>query len=282
LDLALFIAELRELPGQIKDALLHFKKDYWRFLRAKYPRHVALKKARGKIASDWLALNFGWMPLLSDVVKLYTSVKDMDKHIHNFMRMHDRWQHRGGTIDKVDEFDTIKSSLTNTAHSWNHSTNSDFFTGAGSYDIYRKMTRTAWFSAMMKYYIPDISRSKWKPRDFCNRVLRTDITPETLYNLIPFSWLADWFSNLGDVVSNISDYKDLVCKYAYVMCETDVEYTIRSTVDLKGLQFTQEHHTWTFRINRKSRRKAHPFGFNIVPADLSPRQISILLALGLS
>jgi len=110
------------------------------------------------------------------------------------------------------------------------------------------------------------------------------LTPDTLWNLAPWSWAVDWFSNAGDVISNLSDIGEygLVMRYGYLMEEsiTTDTYTLEGVVLSDGKPFNCEplvlvNHT-------KTRKQANPYGFGVSWDTLSTFQISILSALGIS
>lgn len=115
------------------------------------------------------------------------------------------------------------------------------------------------------------------------KVLGLELTPETLWNLAPWSWAVDWVSNAGDVVSNISDWANdgLVLKYGYMMEETSVTdvYTFDGPSGLPG-----NHQPYPVTLQRtvKKRIRATPFGFGLNWSGFSPRQLAILAALGIT
>jgi hypothetical protein len=110
-------------------------------------------------------------------------------------------------------------------------------------------------------------------------------TPDTIWNLAPWSWAIDWFSNTGDVISNVTDFatQGLVMHYGYVMEHSIVERTYyqpisgylidRKPVAAGPLSLVTE---------TKVRRQANPFGFGVSWEGLSTFQASILAALGIS
>lgn len=117
-----------------------------------------------------------------------------------------------------------------------------------------------------------------------NKLLGTRLTPEVLWNLAPWSWAADWITNTGDVLHNISMFAQdgLVLRYGYVMEETIIE----RTWTLHGVGFKSSPGPYNFsstlREIHKVRRKATPFGFGVSEEAFTPRQYSILAALGMS
>ena len=108
------------------------------------------------------------------------------------------------------------------------------------------------------------------------------LTPEVVWNIIPWSWLIDWFTNVGDVIANVDNgiAENLVAKYAYIMGETRYEWVATSTFNcITGGTHAMSH---VSNLERKKRGAAEPFGFGMTKDLLSKRQVSILGALGLS
>jgi hypothetical protein len=153
--------------------------------------------------------------------------------------------------------------------------------------VVEETTKRRWFSGSFTYYLPSEydSRSKIGKIALLADRLGLKPTPDTVWELSPWSWAIDWFSNTGDVISNVSDFANqgLVMHYGYIM-----EHSIRSRT------YFQERSG--YKINRspvpagpltlvtetKVRRQANPFGFGVSWEGLSTFQASILAALGIS
>lgn len=140
-----------------------------------------------------------------------------------------------------------------------------------------------WFSGAFTYVLPDGAFSRyWAERDKLYGLV-PDLN--TLYNVIPFSWMADWYTNLGTVVSNLSAFSQdgLVMPYGYVMWETTTTKTYVHHQQLCfGGVWTNHVTTSSVRNVSKRRRPANPFGFGLLDTDLTVRQQAILAALGLN
>jgi hypothetical protein len=119
------------------------------------------------------------------------------------------------------------------------------------------------------------------------------VTPEVVWNLLPWSWLIDWFTNIGDIVSNASSnaVDNLTADYAYVMRtqETVTNYEGWSVVNGTGTPASSTYipagHYSSYGFNRsitKSRFAASPFGFGTTFNGLSSYQLGIVAALGIS
>jgi hypothetical protein len=89
-----------------------------------------------------------------------------------------------------------------------------------------------WLSGAFKYWLPDQGRvPKWLWT--ASRLAAIEgfgVTPYRVYKAIPWTWLFDWFSNVGEVLhagsSNIGER--LAADYCYVMCSIEASNTRRS------------------------------------------------------
>jgi hypothetical protein len=71
-----------------------------------------------------------------------------------------------------------------------------------------------------------------------------------------------------------------VLRYGYMMVQTTSEVTLSTVItDVHGSRYPS---TCTYRTVVKQRRRATPFGFGVDFGKLSPKQLSIIAALGLN
>lgn len=278
-DASVFLGELKDFPRMIKQ--LHSRAlDF----------HKAYKASGGwrntlgpkKLANDYLAHQFGWIPFVSDVQRAYKGYKKLDDTIQRIRKNNGKWVKRRGTVNSEEgEGTPIAGSETQTGH-W-PVLNSYFFPNlpeTGSYEITFSETKREWFEGKFRYYIPDIDTPEWERR-VVRQLFGLTITPSLLWELTPWSWLADWASNAGDVFSNMDTgwAENLTAAYAYVMGTKSWTWNLQSSCDLYDGTITAG---WSGDIVRKDRHVASPFGFGLSMDDLSPRQLSILGALGIS
>jgi hypothetical protein len=110
------------------------------------------------------------------------------------------------------------------------------------------------------------------------------LTPEVIWELTPWSWMIDWFSNIGTIVRNLSTLglSNAILNYAY----TTVRWRNTSTAWAKPVSNSSIKYGGNFiqveRLDAKVRRAASPFGFGTDLDQLSAGQWSILVALGLA
>lgn len=263
-DLAVALAELKDFHSLFQIRLKNFK----------------------DLGNDYLNYQFGWLPFLSDVRRFWSLTQKLGQKLDELQRANGKWHLRRGTV-KVDSaeysrwetHDNSKPCFSPSLSSWLTS-NPDYKASGRSY-----YDRKIWFSGRFRYHIPDLDKSValWNVGTRVNvarKLYGLRITPATLWELMPWSWLIDWFSNAGDVISNISGGAvDCVAKYAYVMgttshtsvqhCEATLAYgaKISGVVSLEAVY--------------KQRVAANPFGFGLTDSQLSARQIAILSALGI-
>jgi hypothetical protein len=116
-----------------------------------------------------------------------------------------------------------------------------------------------------------------------NRLFGTDITPSMLWNIAPWSWLADYGTNIGDVMTNLSAFSrdNLVARHAYVMCHTQVTklYQLRNQRPVIGNPIDC---SLALTTETKQRARGNPYSFALTPQPLTARQTAILAALGLT
>jgi hypothetical protein len=240
-----------------------------------------------KIGDEYLNVEFGIKPLISDIQATANSIVNAEKRLQQLERDSGRLVRRRFAFpDLSEEFTTVATGAAAVPSGWTNPYLYNSTTG------HRKTTTTyfttkRWFSGAFTYHvnIGDTQRSQLANAATQARLLLgVKLDAEVLWNLSPWSWLADWFGNAGDIATNVSHFqKDgLVMPYGYIMCQ---QTGIKRSV-LSGLNWWQSHMpktvVTTLTCERKQRRKAHPFGFGVTDAMLDTRQWAILGALGIS
>jgi len=165
--------------------------------------------------------------------------------------------------------------------------NSRFWDGTVAQKTYYidQVEKQQWFEGVFTYTLPPTTKKLLGEHvGAAAEVLGVIPTPEVLWNLAPWSWAADWFSNVGDVVSNASDWATdgLVMRYGYIMERSIVTRSYYSD----GSNFKAGRGSvapdLVLVTETKQRKRANPFGFGLNWDGLSPRQLAIAIALGIS
>jgi hypothetical protein len=278
------LLELKDTPSRLQQRFKTMRKGQMSYARG--------RKINNRLGSLWLAIQFGWIPLFSDTCKFIQAFANRKKRFDQLLRDEGRYVRRRRTLSKTgndQDLDLVLSFTHGTASNPNlqpvHVTQC-YGGGLAVTDNTRRRFTKAWCSGASRYWLPKGPRDEQWKKGLMRKVLGLYIQPNTVYNLIPWTWLGDYFSGLGtffDAVSgNIADRVHF--SYAYLMFE--------STEELKDIatQFVYLGPTKTGKVTavrhrfdtRKSRVGASPFGWGLSQESLTPVQASILGALGAS
>lgn len=273
---AQFIAELKETPRTLMTTADNYCRAYKSF-KGHRP-----KRTWGKHASnEWVNQCFGWLPFVRDLQGFYKVTRNLEKYLNQIERDNDRWIYRSGPVSSEEESVIVYSN--DKFHAHYPTLNTYFYKDSSSYGCHKIVRTTSfncWFAARFRYYIPDCGTWRWRKRAAA-QLFGLYPSPELIWELTPWSWLADWCSNIGDVLANMNDHaaENLTAKYAYVMGTHKRSLTVDSTMKLWNGSFSAQ---WLFEATQKSRVAANPFGFAMDDWTPSAYQMSILGALGLS
>lgn len=234
-----------------------------------------------KSGSDYLNIEFGWLPLIRDVKDFAYAVKNsrfiLDQYIRDSGR---RVRRRFSRPPIIDTAPTQYSGgfVAPTTVNWS---------GQGTLDESRETWY--WFSGAFVYHIPadDTFIGEFRRMEsLANHLLGTRLTPAVLWELAPWSWASDWFLNIGELLNNISvlGTDGLVLHHGYAMRQQTVtsKYRLWTTPSGQIGKGTSVLVGDDIITQYKRRVRANPYGFNVDFEGLSGRQLAILAALGLS
>lgn len=267
-DLPVFVFELKDIPRLIKGAgdALRFGK------RLLYDEKKALHHLPFRAADAYLGYEFGLNPIIRDVMNMVGFSQSVSKKLNYLNKL---YAHGGaGTIANTTVWDDQVVS----------STGSNYLTGLyteSNYFATRKLTsRKKWVSL------------KWKPTgpppqteyDKLNLAVRLayglDISFATLWEAMPWSWLIDWYSGVGDILTNTRNTIPVNASNSCVMLKTHTRWEATSRISGFG---GQPRPGPAGRLNL-SRKVGGTLGNSLIRAlpFLDGRQLSILTAIGVS
>lgn len=246
-----------------------------------------LRSTAKKTGDEYLNLQFGWNPLMRDLQKLAKAVMNSDDYLKQLHKNSGKSVRRHYQFPQTSSVDT--QSYANSVPDPPQLANPTFFT---TYSGTRVETTTttvdSWFDGDFTYYFDLKGSSSWDAVSYAAKQARLlyglKLTPDVVWNLMPWSWLIDWGVNMGDVLTNVGLFSNdgLVMRYGYVMQHRKVS----NNIQLFGIRpkswTTDLHLQQTFATESKVRLRAFPFGFGTTFDGLSTRQMAILAALGLS
>lgn len=240
-DIGIMIGELRDFPLLIQrggDSLIQ------------------------KFGKQTLNREFGWKPLASDLRKLM----DFQKVVLERMKEIDRLESEGG--------------LKRTVTLWKGSTISsyDVITQSGDkltchhYLDYCTQTEIKGF-VVWKPSFPQIKQGE-RLAKIMDTILGLRFDISTLWNIIPWTWLIDWFSNVGDILE--ASRNQMEATHSSIQLMTHSKTTIQGPSSVTGISpFNGTLETKTRRTVAGVTLEAHlPF--------LSTGQISILGSIGVT
>lgn len=246
-------------------------------------RRTEVAKAAG---SEFLAAQFGWLPLIDEIKNTLQSVKDGHAILENYRSQDGHEVHREFEFEPIEE-DTLLSKGEQRCHFCNE--NVAGFNAPKVVQTLRTVKKTRrWFSGTFVHY-PNkaydglLGKRLAQKGGEIDKLFGLTLTPDVLWELAPWSWAIDWFSNAGNVLSNFTSFElhGLVMKYGFIMEEISGRETLfMPGTGISGIAGPPPNIWNDYSIKR--RKEANPFGFGVSWEGLSPTQLAITAALGIT
>jgi len=249
-----FVGELREGLPKIPLKLLTKEKK--------------LRNAGG----EYLNFQFGIMPLVSDLQNFIEALQH--PHFRSAVK------HELGKEFRVRKVIDKGQSSTTTVMPFNELVSANGLSGnAGTVTTYQSYR--IWSSCSFAYHQIDRLDQLLAELDDQMGGLGAMPTAIDIWNLVPWSWLVDWFSNFNHVMTNLSylGRDGLYLRRGYIMAHYNERQVSQQQGKIYGKPFVS---TGVRNFDRKYRVRASPFGFGLTYKDFNPFQLSILGALGLN
>jgi hypothetical protein len=261
--------------------------------RARVNRWRDETKAHKNAGDAYLGFQFGLSPLGKEIGTFAAAVTQADQLLAQYER------DAGRVVRRRYEFPTEQTEEVTEVGSMNwpyygEDIQSDFmansppFPAAGDLIRRRTIVKKRWFSGAFTYYLPAGYDSRIKMHRhalLAKEILGLDLDLEVAWNLAPWSWAVDWFSNAGDVLANVQRFSidGSLMRYGYVMEHTMVRdtYTRKYTRPFKDQSISCDSAV-SLITETKMRRRANPYGFGLSWDGLNAFQLSILAALGIT
>ena len=285
-DLGIFAGESREIPRMLKTTAEGFGD----LFRQTYGNLTSPCMGK-KVANHWLNHQFGWVPFANDISKFINLAVDGRAALQRTIDHNGHWLKRKGPIGFSDSdiVETLVATATDGKYIYPPNPEPLVFNmqlngqSASTSKIYLCKSTRSWFSGAFRYWIPSFAEPDKALNTMQNylRLYGARVSPLLVWNLTPWSWLIDWYTNVGDNISNFQSISqdNMAAAYAYVMQEKLCEYLNRTTLHLKVGPVSPE---WRRGAITKTRRHASPYGFTTDFSNFSSYQWSILTALGFS
>jgi hypothetical protein len=292
-----FLAQLKsgqELP-ELNAGIRPFLNVDW-FVNAS-----SLREAVGNFlqygGKSYLNLEFGWVPFINDIQSISAAVIKSQKIVEQYARDSGRPVRRKYRFPEIIQTNTWADDIPtvlvqNTRQTLNYFRSPGDVSAvwgpiSGQFSASTSVRTQRWFSGEYMYHLPDKDNLVGKFAYYASlaeKLTGFGITPIALWDLAPWSWLADWFADFSTVISNGSLFGDpntnLVLRYGYMMEFVDsVTTAISLGTVLNGFEIGNL--STSVRHTMKRRVQATPFGFGLDTASFTDYQWSILASLGL-
>lgn len=248
--------------------------------------------------SEYLNYQFGWAPLQSEVSDVVNAARHHRDIMKNYRHNEGRDVHR--RFDFSPEVQQWEEELS-PANAVLGVGSTYLFPGPpAAWRVTRvRKERKRWFEGCFTYGGPSKADNFGRAIGFGNEadaVYGLNLNPEVLWELTPWSWAVDWFTNAGDVISNVASFAaaGLVMRYGYMMEENistyyteygDAPWRVAVNLNSSPKQYAPSRQGNCARgevVVSKARVPANPFGFGVGWEGLSPTQLAITAALGIT
>jgi len=282
-DASLLVSAIELLRGDVPSILKNFRK-YW-------DEGQSLAKTLG---SEYLNVSFGWTPLMNELAGVIKHFMTLDRLLYyDSTRRHRGWDGPSVSSTTAVANAIVCSTQSSNMLSYTADQNTQLENGAisGSVNDYVLWSQDYRLSARFA----GIARPSRSANYFNEKALAVLENlgivndPDLIWELTPFSWLADWAINIGSGMENATYYSPSnggrSIDYAYVSTKT-VSVRERQVLNLNPQPSTtiQRIHKGKSSITtvQTDRRRVSPFGIGVDLSGLTSGQFGILVALGLA
>jgi hypothetical protein len=234
---------------------------------------------QGGLSGEWLNYNLAIAPLVSYAGDLKKTIQHADEILAQYERDAGRLVRRRFTPDPDIH------NCVSTGSMWReHFSNFTAANVLGDWTVNHRRETRHWFSGSFTYALPP---EGWR-RKFSELDRLYGIRPgvDTAWEVVPLSFVADYFSNMGNVLHNLDAFTHdgLVMPYGYAMEEISHTWEVggfRGHYPFQNNDLYFEPISYKLELTWKRRVPATPFGFGFDLGSLTTRQLSILGALGI-
>lgn len=305
-SLAQAVLELREAPKMLQTSArsFHLAWTSWRrtTMQSDAVNRELLRDHVRQVPDEFLNQQFGWFPFFRDLSEQLKLVTDFRNQEAKFLRLNGQWQKRRWREPDFRLDDLVYQSNSNSADTYASPSLFSFREpfnirdpegqhGHGRPDhlgIRRQVIVEIWYEGKFRSYRPEFDKgleSGYPALDSARRWMAMSglqANPTTLYNIVPWTWLIDWFAGVGDAIQRYEDMltDSVACEYFYLMRRIvdRLEYTITKQTCAGPLELK-----WFDGVETKRRAVGKSaFGFSGSPSGLTSRQQAILGALAVA
>lgn len=307
-----FAAELRDLPRMLRNLKDRAKEFHHEWVDAKARTHILkgdfdnneVFMSPKRAADYFLEHSFGWAPFLSDLRKFYTLWHGRETVIKRISSQHGKPVRRKATLvglpvevpgpdgKPIIRYEpTVSDQLVggSIGQLVGPSLHANFFTSSPRWELRRierlKVSATGRFTFFRPEFDTSLNEynSAWFEINRLMTIYGLRITPSNIYRATPWTWLIDWFTNVSDYVDYLTDITtdSITAEYLYLHVKRETVWRLIQMLPFRDPGLTTL--TWERKLETNERKGANsPYGFSLSWDNLTPRQLVILGALGIT
>lgn len=309
-----FVAELRDLPRMLKNIKSRAKAFYHEWWDVKARTHVLKGDfdnnevfMRPNEAADYfLEHQFGWAPFVDDIRKILATYHNAKATLARLSEQNGQSQRRKATLVGLPVVDSslgrdgkpriryepiIEDIRVNSGvgQLQTPTLNNAFYTELPTWEIRRVISTKVSATGKFQFYRPEFDLARSEYHSVLAQLQRNltlygaRISPSNVYRATPWTWLVDWFTNISDHVDRMTDvYQDsIVAEYLYLNIRKETKWRFIQTLPFR--QTGRINLVWERKLRTNERKGANsPYGFSLSWENLTPRQLAILGALGIT
>lgn len=281
------IVEGRDLPRTLKTTAQGFS-TLWNSLGG---RASGWKQLPSEVGNQYVNAQFGWKPFVKELKDTSHLILNFSSEVDKLKKSNGQWRRRRFTEDAVVNEQVIHS-VVGGSNNFGCTPFMDSFLwvvpNSATFTITLQEMSRVWYEGVFAQYLPEFDDSLMSGHPAIAGVAQAidlfglNINPVNIYRVMPWTWCADWFVNIGDNIQSFQDLfnNQIASKYFYIMREAwrRLKYRITFTT------YDGQTHdlNWFAGWNTKVRLVGESnFGFSLSPDGLSDAQLAIIGALGL-
>ncbi|DAD51684.1 TPA_asm: maturation protein [ssRNA phage Zoerhiza.4_4] len=287
--LYVFLRESKDIPEMLEQTARGFHL-VWQALGGNADRpHMYIKH----VAEQFLNEQFGWAPFLNDVHSFVSTYDRYADIIDRLSKENGKWTRRRVPMGTTsDTYVNLRGSGLGLPcfgnHGFGDAFGDSYFRTTPSWTVEDHYSTVSTAVGKFYFYRPEFDRANSGYNSQISAIRRwlkvygLEINPSNLYKATPWTWALDWVSTLGAQIEEFSDMlaDSMAAEYLYVMHQQIWERVFTVTLPFWDGMKTL---TWRRLVDVKQRESASsPFDFGLTWDQLTPRQLAIAGALGIS
>lgn len=299
-NLFVSMVEARDIPRMLRTTAKALASS-WRAAGGNLTGEVMSPKGA---ADQFLNHEFGWVPFLKDLRTLYSVYHGSEAYMKRVTETNGRPTRRRSTLIGIPVVEAGPDGKPRIRYGPTHSDiilssgvgqmsgpslSGNYFSGTPRWELREIVEDKVTASGKFTFYRPEFDtglseyNSAWFAIQRQLTMYGLRINPSNVYRATPWTWLIDWFVNVGEHFDLLTDMlvDSIVANYLFIV---ERKRTVRKFV--QTLPFAQTGTLsleWNLEINSLERVGANsPYGMSLSWDNLTPRQLVILGALGIT